>query len=180
MEEVTQAGDFVDPRVAVELESVKTRSGVPVCVLCERVGEIDFLRITESLPGGQPLEAVLDKATSGDMEMARALARPVIEAGTALQTEKGLQRPGVSFRNPPAEGAVPGGFMSDGDMLNLFKTIMVISGYMEEADEVSFRDGDTKGVDAGGGSVVAGEGGGEVPARGVGDQAEDGSGSPGD
>jgi len=162
LNEVTRAGDWIPPTRKVSINSIRTRSGDPVTVLCEPVREITLLNITKQLPGGSPHESndqlakrVMEYLGGSGVEHQMKVVRPVIENGTALELPDGSGhvRPGISFADNPPDGSIPGRYLSDADALEVFRVIMVCSGYIAEVDDVTFRDGD-------GGRVGDGVGGG--------------------
>lgn len=151
------------PHTMVELQDLKTLSGAPVVVRCERPDAIEMFRVSQMLPGamitnGEPVRPDLISAEER-IELVRNYAPPLIMAGTALEGAEGvLIRPAFTWSGHPH--SIPGSALSARDLMLLADTVASLAGYGSTSQsEVAFRDGDGEG---GGGSPGAGPAGDEV------------------
>lgn len=136
--------DVVLPVAVVELSSLKTKSGKPVRVRCERIDELAVAAVLKSWPGRGPGETS-DATLTDPEEMLREVNRfaaPLIEQSTVLLKSDGSEvRPAFYYTStPPVEGSIAGRMLLQADVVMLVSTIMQLCGYGGAA-QTTFHDG---------------------------------------
>jgi hypothetical protein len=165
-ERVSKLDEVQLPVVEYALQTLKTGSGGPVVVLCERIPTMELMSITGMTPGAAPQLARLeDMPPEEEVQRISHYARPVVVAGTALRGENGaLVRPAFSEDGRP--GTIPLRYIGEPDLLGMFKEIMRLSNWWTEASQAAaFRDENGAGSPGGAGDMAAGQGGGEAAER---------------
>lgn len=162
------AGGVLLPVEEFTLSSLKTSSGNPVRVRCERVDTLEVLRILKCLPGG--FES-LEPGRFGIEEIAqkfRPFGSLLIERGTVIVREDGsLQRGAFSYERELPD-TIPVRLLDSVDFLKLAMCHLKLCGYLGgAADEASFLSGEPGGEGGGAGTVEVLQGARDLAAGGA-------------
>ena len=123
--------DVALPVRMVRLKHLKSATGEPIVVQCERLEPLRIFEIVEALPGwkGDVVGSTSDADAREQMRKFRPLGERLIEAGCALLDSYGRpQRRAFSFSDD-AGTSVPGRFLDTDDFMLLANTILELGGY---------------------------------------------------